>query len=301
MILGYAGRFCRFFDVLSNFKLQIFQAALFFIVLSCFFKKPRKLWIANLAILAIIIIITLTEILPWYLKSEYTGGNGTTFRVSLINVLKKNDRYSDVIDFVGNITPDLLVFMEIDDKWFEKLKLLDSGYQSKIVSSSLGNDGIVVYSKFPILKSEEIYLSPKGRPNLKITLNIAGKIVDFFIAHPVSPTRKPGKWEDRNTHIENLGKVANFAKNPVIVIADMNTSMWSPFYKKMISNTNLRNTRKGFGICGTYPAPTALISGIPIDHILIDNSFSCQEFSRGPYIGSDHLPIYANLTLNKNN
>jgi len=299
LLFGYFGEYCRFFDVLSNFKLQIFQTTLFLIPAACYLKKPRKLWIANIAILALIFLVTFAEIIPWYYNSKLPDNNTCKFRVSLVNVLKKNNHYSDVIKFVKNTSPDLLIFMEIDDKWFEKLKVLDADYQSQIVSSTLGNDGIVVYTKFPIINSEEIVLSPKNRPNLKITLNIKGQKVDCLVAHPVSPTRKPGKWEDRNTHIENIGKVANLAENPLIVIADMNTSMWSPFYKKMIHGTHLRNSRKGFGINGTYPAPLTLISGVPIDHILFDNNFSCSNFKRGAYIGSDHLPIYADLYMNQ--
>jgi len=298
LLLGYFGEYCRFFDVLSNFKLQVFQAALILILFAWWFKKPRKLWIANIAILALILLMASLEIVPWYFNSEDSSNNTGEFRVSLVNVLKKNNHYDDVIKFVKNTSPDLLVFMEIDDKWFEEVKVLDADYQSKIVSSTLGNDGIVVYTKFPVINSEEIVLSPKNRPNLKITLNIKGQKVDCLVAHPVSPTRKPGKWEDRNTHISNIGKVANLAENPLIVIADMNTSMWSPFYKKLISDTNLRNSRKGFGINGTYPAPLALISGVPIDHILFDKNFACSNFKRGSYIGSDHLPIYADLYMN---
>jgi len=164
-------------------------------------------------------------------------------------------------------------------------------------SSKLGNEGILVYSTLPILKYEEIILSPEERPNLKITLDVDGQKIDCLIAHPVSPTRKRGKWEDRNIHLVNLAKLAKSAQNPLIIVADLNVSMWSPFYMKLIENTQMKNARKGFGIHGTYPAPLAIISGVPIDHILLDEFFCCQDFKIGPYIGSDHLPIWADVSF----
>ena len=292
---GYFGEYSRFLDVLSNFKIQIFQASLLFMIIALFLKITRKIKIANIAILGIILLITFMEMLPWYFFSNKGNKTGKTFRISLVNVLKNNNHYGDVLNFVNNISPDLLVFMEIDEKWFKQLLPLDPQYCSKIVSSKLGNDGIIIYSKFPVVSSNEITLSPKGRQNFKITLDIEGQKIDCLVAHPVSPTRKPGKWEDRNTHIDNLGKLANSAENPVLIVADLNTSMWSPFYKKLIADTGLRNSRKGFGLHCTYPAPFALISGIPIDHILIDTNFYCTKFKTGPYIGSDHLPTYADI------
>lgn len=294
LFLGYLGEYFRFCDVLSNFKEQIFLAGVMLLLMSLLFKKIKKL---NIAVSGLIIISSLFEILPWYYQQGQANTTVKTFRVALINVLKKNDSYDDTIEFVKDISPDILVFMEIDEKWLNKLVALDNDYKNKIISSKLGNDGIVLYSKLPIIKYEEISLTPKGRPNFKITFEFNGQQFDCLIAHPVSPTRKEGKWEDRNIHIKNLGELANSAKNPVIIIADLNTSMWSPFYKSLIEETKLQNARRGFGIHGTYPAPFALISGIPIDHILFDENFSCQNFKTGPHIGSDHLPIWADISM----
>ena len=294
LFLGYLGEYWRFFDVLSNFKKQVFLAGLILLIASLLFKKLKK---TNIAVSATIIAICLCELLPWYYQPERPVQTANSLRVALINVLKKNKRYEDTIKFAKNISPDILVFMEIDEKWLNQIVKLDHLYKHKIISSKLGNDGIVIYSKFPALKWEEITLSPKARPNFKITFEFNGQQLDCLVAHPVSPTRKEGKWEDRNIHIKNLAKLANSAKNPIIVIADLNTSMWSPYYKKLISQTNFKNARRGFGIHGTYPAPFALISGIPIDHILFDNSFYCKDFKTGPHIGSDHLPMYADISI----
>lgn len=212
LFLGYLGKYYRFCDVLSNFKEQIFLAALFLLIATLFSKILQK---TNLTVLGLIIVVTLIDILPWYYFDHGQEKGSHFFRVSLINVLKRNKNYEDVIKLVDNLAPDILVFMEIDDKWFEQLLQLD----------------------------------------------------------------------------------AKSAQNPLIIVADLNASMWSPFYIKLIENTQMKNARKGFGIHGTYPAPLATISGVPIDHILLDEFFCCQDFKTGPYIGSDHLPIWADISF----
>ena len=75
--------------------------------------------------------------------------------------------------------------------------------------------------------------------------------------------------------------------------------MWSPFYKKLINDTNLISSRKGFGINASYPAPYAFFSGLPIDHILFSRHFASLSFKSGSHIGSDHLPIVTDISFNR--
>ncbi len=294
-LLSYSGSSCRLFDTFCHFRLQALILSVILGIVTLLNKKLRK---TNSAVISIIMVLNFIDVFPWYISpAQSTGKEIRQLRICMINVLRRNKHSEDVRSFVRTNSPDILVFMEVDKRWLDRLKELDKVYPEKIVSSQLGSDGILIYSKFPIINHQEIKLSPKGRPNFLTKLDIDGTTVNVFVAHPVSPTRKKGKWEDRNTHIENLAKEVNKVSGPVIVIADLNTTMWSPFYKKLISDTGLINTRKGFGINGSYPAPYAMISGLPIDHILTSKHFRSRNFKCGPYIGSDHLPIWTDMWL----
>jgi len=71
--------------------------------------------------LGLIIVATLIDILPWYCFDHGQEKGSHFFRVSLINVLKRNKNHEDVIKLVDSLAPDLLVLMEIDDEWFTQL------------------------------------------------------------------------------------------------------------------------------------------------------------------------------------
>jgi endonuclease/exonuclease/phosphatase (EEP) superfamily protein YafD len=294
-ILSYYATTCRLLDTFCHFKVQVLIAVTLLGVGTVFSKKLRK---TNLTIISLVMVLNLIDIIPWYLSpKKHHRTEIKRLRVCMINVLKRNDDFEDVRAFIHENSPDILVLMETDERWLDELKRIDEGYVEKVVSSELGNSGIVLYSRFPIANHREIRLSPKGRPNFHTVLNIDGRMINIFVSHPVSPTRKKGKWEDRNIHIENLAKEIVKVVGPTIVIADLNTTMWSPFYKELVDITGLVNSREGFGINGSYPAPYASVSGLPIDHILLSQHFSSQAFKCGPHIGSDHLPVWADIVL----
>jgi len=291
----FAARHYRMADQLCHFTAHIFWGALVLVLLTFFVRKNILI---TLLLLIPVIALTGYETLPWYIPVKNEGKEIASFRVCLINVLRRNTRYRDVQQFIRDTDPDICVMMEVDSGWTNALHDITAQYSHTIVSSELGNAGIMLVSCLPIVTNEEIQLSPKGRPNILCTLTIAGTAVDVYVAHPVSPTSREGKWEDRNTHVANLAQAIAASTNPVICIADLNTSMWSPFYKDFTKETALINARKGFGICGTYHAPTVLVAGIPIDHVLFSSAFRCTEFRTGPHIGSDHLPVWADITMN---
>ena len=84
--------------------------------------------------------------------------------------------------------------------------------------------------------------------------------------------------------------------------------MWSPSYKDFVKKTGLRNARQGFGILPTWPTeakfspikpPLSWLILIPIDHFLISPEIKVLDIRTGANVGSDHLPLIADLVLDK--
>jgi hypothetical protein len=82
----------------------------------------------------------------------------------------------------------------------------------------------------------------------------------------------------------------------VSLIGDLNTTMWSPYYKNYIGNTQLKNTRYGFGILPTWKIIHQFFA-IPIDHSLVTPDIKINNVYTGRSIGSDRLPLITNLQL----
>jgi endonuclease/exonuclease/phosphatase (EEP) superfamily protein YafD len=85
---------------------------------------------------------------------------------------------------------------------------------------------------------------------------------------------------------------------PKILVGDLNTSLWSPYYAHLIRQTGLDNARRGFGLLPTWPAymPWPFLM-IPIDHCLVSPDIGVIKMRTGRNIGSDHLPIVVDMVV----
>ena len=101
--------------------------------------------------------------------------------------------------------------------------------------------------------------------------------------------------------IEVLEEIYNISQkenvDAVIIAGDFNASPYSPVFKKLLTTSGLRDTRTGFGWLPSWPALFPL-AFIPIDHILVSPDIQVQNRATGPYIGSDHYPVIAELSIN---
>ena len=84
---------------------------------------------------------------------------------------------------------------------------------------------------------------------------------------------------------------------PDIVVGDLNLPVESPIYRTYWSTWSNAFSEAGWGFGGTeWPNGTAGIRfGIRIDHILSGANWRPERCRLGPDIGSDHLPILADL------
>ena len=120
-----------------------------------------------------------------------------------------------------------------------------------------------------------------------------GKIISLIL-DPTVPIKQQS-FLDRNKQLAAIGEYAP-VKNPLIVVGDFNTTMWSPFYTNMVKTAKLRNARSGFGILPTSPAFLPL-AYIPIDHFLVSKEIGVLNIYTGQNVGSDHLPLITDLAI----
>jgi endonuclease/exonuclease/phosphatase (EEP) superfamily protein YafD len=88
---------------------------------------------------------------------------------------------------------------------------------------------------------------------------------------------------------------------PDIVVGDLNLPVESPIYRTFWSTWSDAFSAAGWGWGGTeWPHPVAGIRfGVRIDHVLSGPSWRPRRCWLGPDIGSDHLPLLADLCQSK--
>lgn len=293
-----------FLELLSPFKFQYFLLNLFLFGLLVLTRK-KKIIIISLFCLSIILV----EIAPWYIPQ--TGieiNNPTKLRVLSSNVNVENQKYPQVLSLVRREKPDIAVFMEIHQDWVKQLDTLKDILPYSIVKANPYNLGIALYSKRPLEKASFAFLGTTQNPSIVGKLNINGQILSLVAAHPPPPI-KSALFKGRNQQLEAIGKYIKSLSTPVLVMGDLNITMWSPYYKRLMSQTGLKNARQGFGIVPTWPVKTnyppyskmpvlfTRLFSIPIDHCLISPDIKVAKIRAGSSVGSDHRPLITDLVL----
>lgn len=290
-IIGYLGKFNYIFDLTAHFKRQyliVGFCTFFFFLLT----RHKVWWIISLCC----ILLNLMEVVPWYLPPDALAQAKTTgqLRVLLSNVLYSNENYSNVISLVRKEAPDIAVFVEAGKVWNQELTALKDLLPYSAIAQDSKRFGTTLYSKFP-LENVSIEQFQGPRSTIVATIKYQGKDVIVMGTHPNYPVSKIG-FIQRNSQLKAMADYIATINKPVILMGDFNITMWSPFYQRFIRESKLKNGRIGFGLQPTWPAFLPFLA-IPIDHCFVSQNIQVINSRTGDNVGSDHLPIIADLAI----
>ena len=151
-------------------------------------------------------------------------------------------------------------------------------------------------SRFPLRAREEFNPErARGRPGMRLVLDVQGQLLTVYALHTHPPTQA---WslKARNEALSWVGARVAASDGPVLVLGDLNTSAFSPFFRGWIRDSGLRCPSPWTCATGSWPAPwRPLVT--PIDHVLAKGALQVHSLRRGPATGSDHYPLQAELTL----
>jgi endonuclease/exonuclease/phosphatase (EEP) superfamily protein YafD len=278
-------------ELFSHFRLQYLLVSIFLTLI--FAAMREKTWAGALLLLT---LINVWPVAYWYTgKPEVANSNAQVFTVLQANVYGGNHNTALLLDLIMREQPDLIFLQEVTATWVTALAQLDTSYPYNYAVPLDGSFGIAVYARDELLSVDKIDSPPLGLPTLVVRQSIDGTTTTFVNTHPFPPMGT--EWiQARNEQLVSLAALMQSISGPKALLGDLNISMWASHYRQLIESTELRNTRKGFGVIPTWPRRLPFAS-IPIDHCLISEEFVALDFRAGPDIGSDHLPLIIKLSL----
>ncbi|MFB8790382.1 MAG: endonuclease/exonuclease/phosphatase family protein [Potamolinea sp.] len=290
-LIGFMGGGNREAELTSHFRFQYLFIGVFGLIFFYFNTKKNILYLISI----FCIVINLTEVAPWYFAPSNLAIPSATpqLRVLLSNVQTSNTNYASVISLVREETPKIAVFLEVNDIWAKKLDSIRTILPYSLVYAREDNFGIAMYSSLPLEKGSLKFFTNEEVASIRANITINRKVVSMIVTHPLPPI-KADYFFLRNQQLQAISNYVKQLKNSVIVIGDLNTTMWSPYYKSFVQTSQLHNTRAGFGILSTWPALFPPLS-IPIDHCLVSPDIQVVNSRTGKYVGSDHLPLITDL------
>lgn len=290
-VTSFCGDVFWMLELTTHFRLQYLLLATFFLPLFALFKMWR--W-AGVALLCL--AINAAYVVPWYLpNSAQANGEGQKLRLLLSNVLWDNDQHADVIEFVRREKPDLAFFQEVTPRWAKEFAALNTEFPHSRLHPEDEAGGMAVFSRMPFVRAELAPLADYNGPAVIVQINIGNRLVSIVSVHPPPPGGKKN-FDHRTEILNQTAAFVNPLPEPKILIGDLNTTMWSPYYKRFVGQIGLKNARKGFGVLPSWPTQLPPLF-IPIDHCLVSQEIQVTNVRTGGLVGSDHLPLVVDLQI----
>lgn len=286
-VAGFLGRFCWVCDLFSHFRVQYFQAALILIGIAVWKRQSKRL-----IAFALLAGLNYALVLPFYFGKP-VAATEQPVRAMLLNLNAANGNTKQVLNAIKKADPGLLVLEEVTSTWADELSSLDYPYRIADVRDDCF--GIMLLSKYPLSKTNAVFVGTAGVPTLIAIAHLPQGEVSLIATHPVPPISAEYSAH-RNAQFRALSELVVKQTHPVLLIGDLNASPWSAYFVRLLNESGLQNSMQHFGFQPSWPANNRLLR-IPIDHLLHSDEIRIHHRAVGQGVGSDHLPVLLDFTV----
>jgi endonuclease/exonuclease/phosphatase (EEP) superfamily protein YafD len=220
--------------------------------------------------------------------------SGHRLRIVSFNVLGRNPSHEAVLDFLREQQADIVLLMEVQPAWAERLHELRNEYPHQHIVAREDNFGIALLSRSEC-RIKTLDLGPAKVPSLAATFHADERPLTFIGTHPVPPGSAAGAAL-RNGQLRELAVFVEEQTTPVILAGDLNVTSYSPYFHDLVRETGLSDTRQGIGIQASWSPPLPVLS-LPLDHVLVSTDIGVLDRRIGPALGSDHRPVIVDLRI----
>ena len=222
-------------------------------------------------------------------------------KIMVANVLMSNRQDADLIALIRKHQPDLLLTVETDAWWEERLRAIEPDYPYTVRHPLPNTYGMLLFSRLQLIRPEVRFLVEDDVPSIFTAVVLPGcPNFRFYGVHPRPP--RPEKRQDstnRDAELVIIGDQVRDSKDPVIVAGDLNDVAWSYTTDLFQRLSGLLDPRRGRGMFNSFHAKIPLIR-FPLDHVFHSAHFKLLDLRRLPGFGSDHFPLLIELSYERN-
>jgi endonuclease/exonuclease/phosphatase (EEP) superfamily protein YafD len=218
-----------------------------------------------------------------------------TFRLLAFNVWFRNPDMATTAAYIEQSHADAVVLLELTPPQAERLRPLLPSYPHFHIEPS--RMGAAVFTKWPVLAAESMPLAKDGAIAARVQIDWRGTPVTVLGVHLNWPLG-PRNSRFRNEELAGVVAFSKAQREPLIVAGDFNLTPWSEYFSDALEQSGLQDAALGFGLGRSWPAQFAPL-GIRIDHCLVSRQWQSRRVDVGPPLGSDHLPVMADLSLSR--
>lgn len=231
---------------------------------------------------------------PHEVETARANDTQSRLRILTANVLQKNEQAGPLIKLIADVQPDVVLLCEVNDRWVADLAPLDAQFSYQFKHPLDNTYGLAFYSNLDVVSLELRSMVKDDIPSIDSRIRLrSGHVVRLFAVHPNPP--RPGEdTTKRDAELVLVGReVEN--DNSAIVLGDLNDVGWSRTTNLFQEVSGLLDPRKGRGLYPTYNADSS-IWRYPLDYLFHSEDFRVVELRTLPDIGSDHFPLFVELS-----
>jgi len=210
---------------------------------------------------------------------------------SRLTVLALNtwDRHGDpdrLARYLATAPADVVVLSQLGPDRRRLLARLEAAFPFQVVCSDARPCALALLSRLPLEAAGAARIAP-GQPGF-VWARLGGSLT-VIGTHLDSPGRDP--W----LHERQMSALARFIRRidgPLVLAGDLNTSPWSNSFRRLRATTSL--VPAGL-LMPSWPAWPLALPQMALDHILVSPELTVAAAGTGPAVGSDHLPVWAQL------
>lgn len=302
-LTGYFGQWNWLLDLTNHFRPVYVPVQM--IGLIALLLMGRRRWAA---VTAVFLLLNIAALAPLYLPPAMKVNEESIlaeFRMVQFNICAPTRNYRKLTGFLKKEKPDLVVLEECADRCFSHLRrdgvLRKYPYQFR---KSPLRHRLVVLSRFP-MQAEPTPILHADPALALLRLKIQGRSVRLLVLHSTRPSSGAPYHANQIRQFGQIAALIRKSPEPFLMAGDFNTTPWAYSFRKLISDSGLRNSMDGFGLQASFPVfvpkmpKAATMPIVPIDHVLISRHFVVNARSTGPAAGSDHLPVIVDLGLKR--
>lgn len=243
-------------------------------------------------------ILPFTLLWPKEVKTAANIKANEQLSILTSNVFTPNRKADALLELVRLHQPDVLVTLESDQWWQDKLQRLEAEMPYSVKCPLDNLYGMHVYSRLPLSEQEICYLVEQDVPSIHLALTLrSGDKVRAHFLHPAPPSpTENAESTERDAELVIVARSIAKSKQPVIVTGDLNDVAWSATTRLFRKISGLLDPRVGRGAFNTFHVDYPFARW-PLDHLFHSEHFTLCDIQRLPSIGSDHFPLLTRLAF----
>lgn len=214
-------------------------------------------------------------------------------RIVYVNIWDENKDPARVLAFLRTLPGDIVVLAEAGAEWRAPLAGLKAQYPyQRLCGGANTSCQVAILSRIPFDAAGVERPSWRHPPIVWARFSaglMGGEPLTVVGTHVWRPTRNPFT---HRFHLAEIGAFVRRTRGPVIVAGDFNAPVWSQGMQQMMRAGGLRPSEC---LLPSWPVWPVNMPQFTFDNVLVSGHLSVSRIGLGSYVGSDHLPVWAEI------